>query len=177
VRYAVAIETEDARHAWGVTVPDPPGCFSAGDAMEEALDNAREAILLHLEGLLDDEQPVPTPQPIDHYRNKREFKNRVWALVDVDLSQLEDVTERINITLPRRVLSKLDAAARGLSDLVAQCNSRPALLPAVNDAALDCLHAERRKVGVRFIIERRQPSPIGRVSFGYHDRHSLASAG
>ena len=116
MRYPVAIEPGDARHAWGVAVPDLPGCFSAGDTMEEALDNAREAILLHVEGMLDDEQPVPTAQPIEHHRNKREFKNRVWALVDVDLSQLEDVTERINITLPRRVLSKLDAAARAAGE-------------------------------------------------------------
>jgi len=34
----------------------------------------------------------------------------------VDLSQLEDVTERINITLPRRVLTKLDAAARAAGE-------------------------------------------------------------
>ena len=116
MRYPVAIEPGDARHAWGVTVPDLPGCFSAGDTIEEALDNAREAILLHVEGLLDDEQPVPTAQPIESYRNKREFKNRIWALVDVDLSQLQDVTERVNITLPRRVLNKLDAAARAAGE-------------------------------------------------------------
>jgi predicted RNase H-like HicB family nuclease len=116
MRYPVAIEPGDAGHAWGVTVPDLPGCFSAGDTMEEALDQVREAILLHVEGLLDDEQPVPAAQPIDHYRSMREFKNRVWALVDVDLSQLEDVTERINITLPRRVLTKLDAAARAAGE-------------------------------------------------------------
>jgi hypothetical protein len=46
MRYLVALEPGDARHAWGVTVPDLPGCFSAGDTMEEALDQAREAILL-----------------------------------------------------------------------------------------------------------------------------------
>jgi predicted RNase H-like HicB family nuclease len=116
MRYPVAIETGDARHAWGVIVPDLPGCFSAGDSMEEALDNAREAILLHVAGLLDDGETVPQAQPIEKYRGKREFKNRVWALVDVDLSQLEDTTERINITLPRRVLTKLDAAARAAGE-------------------------------------------------------------
>jgi hypothetical protein len=34
MRYLVALEPGDARHAWGVTVPDLPGCFSAGDTME-----------------------------------------------------------------------------------------------------------------------------------------------
>ena len=116
MRYPVAIEPGDAKHAWGVTVPDLPGCFSAGDTMEEALDNAREAILLHAAGLLDDGEPVPEARPIEQYRSKREYKNRVWALVDVDLSQLEDTIERVNITLPRRVLKKLDAAAQAAGE-------------------------------------------------------------
>ena len=116
MRFPIAIEPGDKKHAWGVTVPDLPGCFSAGDTLEEAMDEAREAILLHVEGLLDDEHPIPTPQAIEIYRNKREYKGRIWALVDVDLSQLEDVTERINITLPRRVLNKLDAAARAAGE-------------------------------------------------------------
>ena len=84
--------------------------------MEEAIDSAREAILLHIEGLIDDGSPVPEASPIAAYRKKREFRNRVWALVEVDLSQLEDVTERVNITLPRRVLSKLDAAAKAAGE-------------------------------------------------------------
>ena len=54
MRYPIAIETGDSKHACGVVVPDLPGCFSAGDTLDEALTNAREAILLHLEGLLDD---------------------------------------------------------------------------------------------------------------------------
>lgn len=116
MRYPVAIESGDTRHAWGVTVPDLPGCFSAGDTLEDALDQAREAILFHIEGLLDDGQPVPAARPIEEHRGRREFRNRIWALVDVDLSQLEDVTERINITLPRRVLHKLDAAARAAGE-------------------------------------------------------------
>lgn len=109
--YPVAIEIGDDKHAWGVTVPDLPGCFSAGDTIEDALDNARDAILFHIEGLIDDGVPVSEASSIEKYR-KREYKDRVWALVEVDLSQLEDVTERVHITLPRRVLFKLDAAAK-----------------------------------------------------------------
>jgi predicted RNase H-like HicB family nuclease len=43
-----AIETGDAKHVFGVVVPDLPGCFSAGDTLDDALINSREAILLHL---------------------------------------------------------------------------------------------------------------------------------
>jgi len=51
MRYPIAVETGDAKHAYGVVVPDLPGCFSAGDTLDEALTNSQEAILLHLEGL------------------------------------------------------------------------------------------------------------------------------
>jgi predicted RNase H-like HicB family nuclease len=46
MRYPIAIETGDEKHAYGVVVPDLPGCFSAGDNLDEALTNARAAILL-----------------------------------------------------------------------------------------------------------------------------------
>lgn len=42
--YPIAIEPGDDRHAFGVVVPDLPGCFSAGDTFDEAIENAREAI-------------------------------------------------------------------------------------------------------------------------------------
>jgi predicted RNase H-like HicB family nuclease len=48
MRYPIAIEIGDKRHAYGVAVPDLAGCFSAGDTLEEALGNSQEAILLHL---------------------------------------------------------------------------------------------------------------------------------
>ncbi|MDR1228397.1 MAG: type II toxin-antitoxin system HicB family antitoxin [Azoarcus sp.] len=36
----------------------------------------------------------------------------MWAIADVDPAILDDKTERVNITLPRRVLARLDVMAR-----------------------------------------------------------------
>ncbi len=116
MRYPVAIESGDARHAYGVVVPDLPGCFSAGDTMDEALANAQEAILLHLECLLDDGKAIPKPSTIEKLRRKREFKNWTWAVVDVDMSQLGDKAARINITLPQRILRAVDSHARRMGE-------------------------------------------------------------
>ena len=74
--------------------------------------NAQAAILLHLEGLLDDGKTFPEPGEIGELRKKREFRGRTWAVVDVDLSQLGDKAARVNITLPQRVLRAVDAHAR-----------------------------------------------------------------
>lgn len=112
MHYPIAIEVGDKRHAYGVVVPDLPGCFSAGDTLEEALSNAQEAILLHLEGLLDEQQAIPKPTALVNLQRKRVFKAWTWAVVDVDLSELGDKAARINITLPQRILRAVDAHAR-----------------------------------------------------------------
>jgi predicted RNase H-like HicB family nuclease len=112
MRYPIAIEAGDAKHAYGVVVPDLPGCVSAGDTLDEALSNAREAILLHLEGLLDDGKTFPKPTAIEQLRNRRGHRGWTWAIVDVDLGELGDKAARMNITLPRRILRAVDAHAR-----------------------------------------------------------------
>ena len=35
--YPIAISMGDDEHAWGVEVPDVPGCFSAGEDLEDAI--------------------------------------------------------------------------------------------------------------------------------------------
>jgi predicted RNase H-like HicB family nuclease len=54
MRYPIAIEPGDDTHAWGGVAPDLPGCFSAGDTLDEAIVNASEAITLWIEAVLDD---------------------------------------------------------------------------------------------------------------------------
>ena len=112
MRYPIAIESADKRHAYGVVVPDLPGCFSAGDTLEETLTNAQEAILLHLEGLLDDSRAIPEPSDLAKLQRKRSYRGWTWAVVDVDLSELGDKAARINITLPQRILRAVDRHAR-----------------------------------------------------------------
>ena len=43
MRYPIAIEPGDETSAFSVIVPDLPGCFSAGDTLDEAVTNAEEA--------------------------------------------------------------------------------------------------------------------------------------
>lgn len=116
MKYPIAIEPGDAGHAFGVTVPDLPGCFSAGDTLDEAIDNAKEAIELWLETVIDDGGAVPEPRPIAEHQANPEFAGWIWAVVGVDLAQLSDKAERINITLPARVLRRIDAAAKSAGE-------------------------------------------------------------
>jgi predicted RNase H-like HicB family nuclease len=116
MKYPIAIEPGDKRHAFGVVVPDLPGCFSAGDTLDEAIDNAKEAIALWLETVIDDGGKVPEPASITVHQANPEYARWVWAVVSVDLAELVDKSERINITLPARVLRRIDAAAKAAGE-------------------------------------------------------------
>lgn len=106
--FPIAIEIGDDTHAFGVVVPDIPGCFSAGDTIDEALANAREAIEFHLEGLSDDGTEIPVASTVAHYTNDPEFANRVWAVVDIDLTRYLGKAEKINVTLPGSLIRRID---------------------------------------------------------------------
>ena len=111
MRYPVVIH-KDKSSDYGVTVPDLPGCFSAGETMEDAMTQVVEAIECHLEGLLFDGDAIPEAQSVEVHRKNRDFAGGTWALVNVDLSKLASKAKRINITLPERVLALVDEQAK-----------------------------------------------------------------
>ena len=110
MKFPVALHSDDGIR-FGVTVPDLPGCFSAGDTFDEALDSVIEAIDLHLEGITEEGMEIPAPRPIAEHRANPDFADGVWAVVDVNVSRFEGKAEKINITLPRRLLAKIDSYA------------------------------------------------------------------
>jgi len=107
MRYPVVIH-KDSDSDYGVSVPDIPGCFSAGSSYDEALVNITEAIECHLEGLLLDDESIPVASSIDNHINNSDYSNGTWALIDIDMSQISGKVKRVNITLPERVLTLID---------------------------------------------------------------------
>ncbi len=114
MRYPVVIH-KDPNSDYGVTVPDLPGCFSAGSTVDEALSEVVEAIEAHIEGLLLDGEGIPAAGSIESHQHNADYRDGVWAFVSVDLSKLSGKTRRVNISMPERLLSLIDqyAAQRG----------------------------------------------------------------
>ena len=112
MHYPIAIEPGDAQRAFGVVVPDLPGCFSAGDSLDEAIVAAEEAAAAWIDTALDDGLAIPPPSAVERLRAMPEFAGWIFAIIHVDPALLDDKVARINITLPRRVLLRLDATAR-----------------------------------------------------------------
>ena len=99
---------KDADSDYGVTVPDVPGCFTAGATVSEALENVQEALALHLEGLIADDQNLPQAQEVDIHLANPDFAGGVWAVVDFDLTSYLGKSVQFNASLPEHLLNRID---------------------------------------------------------------------
>jgi predicted RNase H-like HicB family nuclease len=116
MRYPIAIEPGTATTAYGVVVPDLPGCFSAGDSLDEAVTGAEEAAAAWIDATLDSGGAIPQPSNLEALRDNPEFAGWTFGVITLDPALLDDTSERVNITLPRRVLKRLDALARAAGE-------------------------------------------------------------
>jgi predicted RNase H-like HicB family nuclease len=112
MKFIIAIEPALEGTSYGVVVPDLPGCFSAGDTLDEAISNAHEAIDLVCETMIEDGLDIPLGKTIAEHQKDPEFAGWVWAMVDVPVEKYLGPAEKINITIPRLLLSRIDEYAR-----------------------------------------------------------------
>jgi predicted RNase H-like HicB family nuclease len=57
--YTFLIIVEKVDNTYSVYSPDLPGCVATGKTREEAEANVHEAIAFHIEGLKEDDLPIP----------------------------------------------------------------------------------------------------------------------
>lgn len=109
MRYPILIHQE-GDSAYGVTVPDIAGCFSAGDTLDEAIQNAQEAIVGHLSLLAEDGEIAPVASSFSKHAANPDYVDGMWALVDVDVTPYLGKSEKVNVTLPAFLIKKIDDA-------------------------------------------------------------------
>jgi len=61
------VAIEKARGNYSAYSPDLPGCIAVGDTVEEVQQYMEEAILLHIKGMIEDQEPIPVPQSSVQY--------------------------------------------------------------------------------------------------------------
>jgi predicted RNase H-like HicB family nuclease len=57
--FTVLLEPDEETGGYVISCPSLPGCYSQGDTIDEALENVKEAILLCLEDMQAQDQPIP----------------------------------------------------------------------------------------------------------------------
>lgn len=101
---------------YGVVFPDFDGCVSAGDTQAHAAEMAHEALQMHVEGMAEDGDPIPSPRRYSleevaaQYVDTDDPTDEDWVgMIDVtvDVPQTEDVVE---LQLPLTLAKDLDAA-------------------------------------------------------------------
>ena len=111
MKFIVVLHTDDGQR-FGVTVPDLVGCYSAGDSLDDALDSVREAIDLHVETMIEDGAAIPAAASLAHHQGNPDYAGGIWAVVDVPVEKYLGPAEKINITVPRLVLARIDEYAK-----------------------------------------------------------------
>ncbi len=83
--YVAIVEDAGPDKAIGLWFPDLPGCFSAGDTVDEALLNAREALSLYAQSLAKEGRSLPAPRPVSVLREDpdiaADIQSHVVALI------------------------------------------------------------------------------------------------
>ena len=112
----IAVVHKDPKSDFGVSFPDFPGCITAGTSIDEAKDMADDALSLHVKGLLEDGEDIPSPSRLEDIMENPEYSDSVAILV-VSISEAKARSVRVNITVPEDMLRKIDniAKQRGMS--------------------------------------------------------------
>jgi predicted RNase H-like HicB family nuclease len=107
---AVGVVSKDEHSAYGIWFPDVPGCFSAGDTLEDLRANAIEALSLWAE-----DQLLPDMRDHDAILADADVSSELAAggfLFAVPVLALTGRTVKANITLDAGLLNALDATAK-----------------------------------------------------------------
>lgn len=100
-------QIEKGPKSYGVWFVDFPGCVSAGDTIEEAIEGAEEALALHVWGMLQDKDEIPSPSA-----PRGEEGSVAVAMISVTLPGKK---KRVNVMIDEGVLAAIDAVSSNRS--------------------------------------------------------------
>lgn len=107
--YYIGVVHKDPDSSYGIAFPDLPGCFSAGDDLDQLERNAIEAIDLFLDG--EDVARFPA-RDMTAIRAALDEGDREAMLVAIPYHRSGGRTVRVNFTVDAGTLAAIDAAAR-----------------------------------------------------------------
>ena len=118
MRYGALVDGK--KGAYGVVIPDLPGCTSAGKTADAAYRNAIEAVRLWIEDALEDGEKPPRPRSLKELLADREVRRALGtgsALMLVPVVRDSGRPTKANVSMDAGTLQAIDdeATARGLT--------------------------------------------------------------
>lgn len=113
----VALLRKQPDSDYGVDFPDFPGCVTAGETLEDARRMAAEALQFHIEGMIEDGEPIPAPSRLDKVMADAHHRDAVAVLIDVAVRR---PAVRVNVSLPADLLDAIDRVTDNRSRFLAE---------------------------------------------------------
>ncbi len=113
IRYTVLVDGKAG--AYGVVIPDLPGCHAMGRTIDEALRHAADAMRDWAELTVESGRPVPRPRPLETLRRDPEVVEALAegaTLASVPLVRETGRPVKANLSLDSGVLAAIDAEAQ-----------------------------------------------------------------
>lgn len=109
-----AVLERGSRGTFGAWFPDFPGCVAGGKSQEETIEKAERALAQAVDGLAENNKPLPPPTPIERIALPKGCNLLAYFIVGVDPP---DPSERVNVYLPKSLIGRVDkrAAELGMS--------------------------------------------------------------
>lgn len=97
-----------------ICFPDFPGCVSAGDDAEELEIMAHEALQFHIEGMLEDGDPLPEKPMTLEQAKKHKFAKDAAAFMFVNIT-LPGKPVRVNVMMDSALLQRIERVTKNRS--------------------------------------------------------------
>lgn len=91
---------EKADDGYSVYFPDLPGCISWGKDLEEAQINAKEALDLHLFGLVEENENIPEASKTVDIQNATDIICLITTYPQIFRDNFENKKAKVNVTIP-----------------------------------------------------------------------------
>jgi predicted RNase H-like HicB family nuclease len=103
--------------AYGISFPDFVGCVSGGTSIDEALRRGREALLFHVDSMMEVGEALPRLREAAEIAADpsfaADFTGAILGVIDLDLPKR---AVRVNISLDERLLDRADRAAQAFGE-------------------------------------------------------------
>lgn len=111
--YTALVHKADIDDAdYGVMLPDFPGCVFGGRTVDEALKNASEGLLFHMEGLLDAGELLPKPTALEIILANSNYRTALPCLMRI--IPPSGHLKRVNVSIDAGLLTEIDCMAKTL---------------------------------------------------------------